>query len=82
MLDSWEMLDFALLRDKVTLSNISISILTILLVQAASQVIYYRLFSPIKQFPGPFWGSVTRLVSPSEHPSLPILSSYIFCLHA
>lgn len=25
------------------------------------QIIYYRLFHPLKIFPGPFWASVTRL---------------------
>lgn len=25
------------------------------------QVVYYRFFHPLKAFPGPFWGSVTRL---------------------
>ncbi|KXX82964.1 Pisatin demethylase [Madurella mycetomatis] len=25
------------------------------------QIIYYRFFHPLAQFPGPFWGSVTRL---------------------
>lgn len=25
------------------------------------QIVYYRLFHPLSKFPGPFWGSVTRL---------------------
>lgn len=25
------------------------------------QVVYYRFFHPLASFPGPFWGSVTRL---------------------
>lgn len=25
------------------------------------QIIYYRFFHPLAKFPGPFWGSVTRL---------------------
>lgn len=25
------------------------------------QVVYYRFFHPLSQFPGPFWGSITRL---------------------
>lgn len=25
------------------------------------QIIYYRFFHPLKDFDGPFWGSVTRL---------------------
>lgn len=25
------------------------------------QVIYYRFFHPLSKFPGPFWGSITRL---------------------
>lgn len=26
-----------------------------------SQIVYYRFFHPLAKFPGPFWGSVTRL---------------------
>ncbi|KAH7031394.1 flavonoid 3',5'-hydroxylase [Microdochium trichocladiopsis] len=29
--------------------------------KAISQIVYYRFFHPLAQFPGPFWGSVTRL---------------------
>lgn len=25
------------------------------------QIVYYRFFHPLSRFPGPFWGSVTRL---------------------
>lgn len=25
------------------------------------QIVYYRFFHPLAKFPGPFWGSVTRL---------------------
>lgn len=25
------------------------------------QIVYYRFFHPLSKFPGPFWGSVTRL---------------------
>lgn len=25
------------------------------------QIIYYRFFHPLSKYPGPFWGSVTRL---------------------
>jgi hypothetical protein len=25
------------------------------------QIVYYRYFHPLSKFPGPFWGSVTRL---------------------
>lgn len=25
------------------------------------QIVYYRFFHPLSAFPGPFWGSVTRL---------------------
>lgn len=32
-----------------------------LLVKFCYQVVYYRLFHPLRKFPGPFWGSVTRL---------------------
>lgn len=32
-----------------------------LLAQFVYQVIYYRFFHPLSKFPGPFWGSVTRL---------------------
>lgn len=32
-----------------------------LLVPFIYQIIYYRFFHPLKEFDGPFWGSVTRL---------------------
>ena len=25
------------------------------------QIVYYRFFHPLSKFPGPFWGSITRL---------------------
>lgn len=31
------------------------------LVQFIYQIVYYRYFHPLKDFDGPFWGSVTRL---------------------
>lgn len=31
------------------------------LARFAYQIIHYRFFHPLKAFPGPFWGSVTRL---------------------
>ena len=29
--------------------------------KVAYQVVYYRFFHPLAKYPGPFWGSITRL---------------------
>ena len=45
----------------VTPLNILIALLSYVVLRIAYQVIYYRLFHPLRHFPGPFWASVTRL---------------------
>ncbi|KAJ5703679.1 P450 monooxygenase [Penicillium malachiteum] len=45
----------------VTISNIFFSMMGLIVIQFLSQIVYYRLFHPLKRFPGPFWASVTRL---------------------
>lgn len=44
-----------------TFKNILIAFWGYLLFGALYQVIFYRFFHPLKDFPGPFWWSVTRL---------------------
>lgn len=46
---------------RVTVTNTFLFILAYLAIKVVKQIVYYRFFSPIKDFPGPFWGSVTRL---------------------
>ncbi|RDW73285.1 hypothetical protein BP6252_07192 [Coleophoma cylindrospora] len=45
----------------VTLKNIGLLCLAYLIYNAVSQIVYYRFIHPLKQFPGPFWASVTRI---------------------
>jgi hypothetical protein len=50
-----------ILLAKVTVGNVFLAITAYIVFLVLKQVIYYRFFSPIKGFPGPFLGSVTRL---------------------
>jgi hypothetical protein len=45
----------------VTFPNILLAIVSFISYKIVSQIVYYRFFSPLRIFPGPFWGSVTRL---------------------
>lgn len=45
----------------LSISNFALLGLAYVLFKIAYQIIYYRFFSPLAKFPGPFWGSVTRL---------------------
>ncbi|KAF2666532.1 putative cytochrome P450 [Microthyrium microscopicum] len=49
------------LLDYVTFANIFLAIVTLISYKIVAQIVYYRFFSPLRVFPGPFWGSVTRL---------------------
>lgn len=49
------------LVEGVTVLNVILSLFAYFLFLVTKQVITYRFFSPIKDFPGPFLGSVTRL---------------------
>ncbi|KAJ6008082.1 P450 monooxygenase [Penicillium herquei] len=45
----------------VTITNIFLSMIGFVVIQFLYQIIYYRFFHPLKNYPGPFWASVTRL---------------------
>lgn len=45
----------------VTVTNVILSLVAYVTLKFGWQIIYYRFFSPLAKFPGPFWGSVTRL---------------------
>lgn len=41
--------------------NLILAILGYFVARVLYQIVYYRCFHPLSKFPGPFWGSVTRL---------------------
>ncbi|KAL3483159.1 cytochrome P450 [Aspergillus germanicus] len=45
----------------LTVTNVILSLVAYVAVKFFYQIIYYRFFHPLSVFPGPFWGSVTRL---------------------
>jgi hypothetical protein len=45
----------------LSFANVALLALGYLAWSAAYQIVYYRFFHPLSKFPGPFWGSVTRL---------------------
>lgn len=45
----------------VTVTNVFLGLVAYVIFKAVSQIIHYRFFHPLKDFPGPFWASVTRL---------------------
>lgn len=45
----------------LTLKNLALFSLSLIVLQSIYQVVYYRFFHPLARFPGPFWGSITRL---------------------
>ncbi|ESZ92863.1 putative cytochrome P450 monooxygenase [Sclerotinia borealis F-4128] len=45
----------------LNLGNLLWLLLAWILVPFLYQIIYYRFFHPLRQYPGPFWGTVTRL---------------------
>jgi hypothetical protein len=45
----------------LTVTNVIFSFVAYVAVRFIYQIIYYRFFHPLSVFPGPFWGSVTRL---------------------
>lgn len=49
------------LLSQVTLGHLLIGGLLYLIGCVLYQIIHYRFFHPLSQFPGPFWASVTRL---------------------
>jgi hypothetical protein len=46
---------------QLTIVNLLLGVLAYLAFLVIKQIVYYRFLSPIKDFPGPFWASVTRL---------------------
>ncbi|KAI1343777.1 cytochrome P450 [Xylariaceae sp. FL0016] len=42
-------------------STLALAVASYILFIAVKQIVYYRFFHPLAKFPGPFWGSVTRL---------------------
>lgn len=46
---------------RLTLVNVLLFVLVYIALSALYQIVYYRFFHPLSKFPGPFWGSVTRL---------------------
>ncbi|KAJ6098232.1 hypothetical protein N7499_002606 [Penicillium canescens] len=45
----------------VTVANVVLGLIAYVALKFGYQIIYYRFFHPLSKFPGPFWGSVTRL---------------------
>ena len=46
---------------RVTLINVALGTLGYVALRFLYQIVYYRFFHPLSVFPGPFWGTVTRL---------------------
>jgi len=46
---------------QVTVAKIILGLLVYVALRVVYQIIYYRFFHSLSAFPGPFWGSVTRL---------------------
>ena len=45
----------------LSLSSIALAVVGYILYRILYQIVHYRFFHPLAAFPGPFWGSVTRL---------------------
>ncbi|PLB47364.1 putative cytochrome P450 monooxygenase [Aspergillus steynii IBT 23096] len=46
---------------RATLLNFALGTLAYVALRFLYQIVYYRFFHPLSVFPGPFWGTVTRL---------------------
>ncbi|EAW12076.1 cytochrome P450 [Aspergillus clavatus NRRL 1] len=46
---------------QVTVTNVTLGLVAYVVLKFVYQIVYYRFFHPLSVFPGPFWGSVTRL---------------------
>jgi hypothetical protein len=44
-----------------SLATLAACALVFVVYKVISQIIRYRFFHPLSEYPGPFWGSVTRL---------------------
>ncbi|KAF9891592.1 hypothetical protein FE257_003603 [Aspergillus nanangensis] len=49
------------LLSKFTVTNAVLALVAYVAIKFLYQIVYYRFFHPLAAFPGPFWGSVTRL---------------------
>lgn len=50
-----------LVLSQLTLANVVLGGIAYIVLKFIYQIVYYRFFHPLSVFPGPFWGSVTRL---------------------
>lgn len=46
---------------QVTMAKVILGLVVYIVLRFLYQIVYYRFFHPLSAFPGPFWGSVTRL---------------------
>lgn len=46
---------------QITVAKVILGLLTYFALRIIYQIVYYRFFHSLSSFPGPFWGSVTRL---------------------
>lgn len=74
---------------RATLLNFILGTLGYLALRFLYQILYYRFFHPLSVFPGPFWGTVTRLwitwhnLNETELPTVTALTKkYGACLGA
>ena len=51
----------SILMSKVTMLHVFFFLLACMSLGILYQVVYYRFCHPLKDFPGPFWASTTRL---------------------
>lgn len=61
MASSQELVGSSGIISKLTLGNVILLGLAYVAFKVLYQIVYYRFFHPLAKFPGPFWGSVTRL---------------------
>ena len=49
------------LLSQLTVAKVILGLVAYVGLRFLYQIVYYRFFHPLSAFPGPFWGSVTRL---------------------
>ncbi|KAE8443394.1 hypothetical protein EG329_001953 [Mollisiaceae sp. DMI_Dod_QoI] len=49
------------IAQRFTFLNLFIVLVILVLLNFSRQIVYYRFFHPLKEFPGPFWWGVTRI---------------------
>jgi hypothetical protein len=54
-------MDYSALLAEMTLTNAFLLLTIWIAFKVIYQIVYYRFFHPLSNFPGPFWASVTRL---------------------